>query len=181
VATNELLIMGMLEDEELDFLESPAFRNRILTQAQESVEILLGILKNGPENLATRAGEMLSLFNADAVPFIASALDQGDSEWREQLLVILWSILASLDSKEIEGLLQTLAPHPVPLLRDSTLTVGTAPVEPVEQEYRYRLCDEAYAMLQYLRNPDFEEDIFRHMDEDERDKEIQALSRRLSG
>jgi hypothetical protein len=175
---DEMLIRRLLADRELDdFDRSPVFRTQVLDRP-EAADMLVRLMAAGPPDLAQRARRMLCLFDRSALGPVARGLARSGARWRADLLGVLWTIISTHDAPEQAALLQQVLAEVAPLLNDRS------PIEPVrliptEVEYVYRVCDQAYAFCQRLRDAEFQERDFREMDSEERDQEIRAFRNRL--
>jgi len=177
----EGLIKKLLANPELEYFEeSRIFREKILDK-QEAAEILVLMMETYPENLAARAGEMLSLFSIPALIPIAQGLSHGDSTWKINLLTIGWLVISNTENENPSNMLQAVLPYVLPLLSDYS-TVEEKEVEcAVEIEnIQYRVCDEAYIFLRHLQDMDYDDVLFCELDFNGRDREIRMLTSRLN-
>jgi hypothetical protein len=175
----EHLILRMLRDKSAaDFADLPAFRASI-QDSPEAAGVLVGLLRDLPEPLVDRAHLMLSECGAAALPQIAAGLSSGTAVYRSALLSIAWTIVAALDPKYRSAFLSTFM-EPVRGLFGEKEIVDPAPgnLGPVEIEYEYRLCDEGYLLLRYLSGKAYDEDDFRALTFEERDREIATMGGR---
>jgi hypothetical protein len=63
------------------------------------------------------------------------------------------------------------------LLDDTTPLPDDLPAH-IERDFRGRICDLAYIVIQQLLSPHFDQSTFRSMDNERRDREIDLLKRK---
>ena len=177
----ETLIGKLLADSKIDYFEeNMVFRTQVLDQP-EAADILLNIMDTDPPNTAARAGEMLSLFSWPGAASVLKGLSRQDTEWRTNLMSVLWSIVTNSEDIDRSQMLQESIPHILPLFDDRSIHMNPEVEHPVEIEYEeYRVCDEAYLLTLFLQAPDYDdEDFFKELAYEERDVEIQRMRSRL--
>ena len=175
----EDVIRRLLADERVtDFESVSAFRTAILDQP-EAAAVLVRLLRES-QPLGGRARQMLSLFGPAAFPAIAAGLGEATADERSNLLSIAWTILASEEPEERRLAVAPLAPAVIALF-DNTTVLQPLDAGPVEIEYVYRVCDEAYLLLLYALEREYDEAEFRDLDDGERDRTIREFRRRLGG
>jgi len=175
------LIRKLLTDSKITYFEdNMIFRTQVLDQP-EAADILIDIMASDTPDHAARAGEMLSLFSWPGVSPVLKGLSRQGTEWRTNLMSVLWSIVTNSEDLDRSEILQESLPHILPLLDDRGLYMNPEVEHPVEIEYEeYRICDEAYLLLRYLQAADYDdEDFFKELAYDERDAEIKRLRSRL--
>ena len=175
----EDIIRRLLADERTtDFESVSAFRTAIRDQP-EAAAVLVRLVRE-PQPLGGRARQMLSLFGPAAFPAIAAGLGEATADERSNLLSIAWTILAGEESEERRTAVAPLAPAVTDLFEDTT-ALHPLDAGPVEIEYVYRVCDEAYLLLLYALEREYDEAEFRDLDDSERDRTIREFKRRLGG
>jgi hypothetical protein len=174
----EALIHKLLADPKIDdFDDNPVFRTQVLNRP-EAAEILVRFMRTERPEIALRARRMLCLFDRSALQPVAAGLEREDALWRYNLIHIIWAIISVEESRERPLLLKEVLPQVVSLFQDKTV-VSPEYRFPLEVEYQYRVCDEAYVLCGRLLDPEFEESVFRGMGFEERDGEIRVLQSRL--
>lgn len=175
---DDTLIKKLLADPRIeDFEESLIFQSQILDKP-EAAEILVGLMHSESSIIAQRARRMLCLFHRPALKPVAKGLSLSGALWRSNLLSILWTIISVHDFREQTAMFEEVLPHVALLLQDPSDVLPAYKGQP-EIEYEYRVCDEAYVFIQRLRDPKFDEDIFRYGQTEERDYEIRVIRSRL--
>ena len=173
----EAVVRRLLADARVrDFDGSPVFRS--IAKDPAAADILVNILREGRGETAARARRMLCLFDEVALPALMRGLMEEGSLWRSDLLHIIWTILAVYEPEAMPRFVAALTPGLVELFRDKSVVAPTYEF-PIEVEYRYRVCDEAYVLVQRMRDPEFDESTLRGESLEERDAEIRLLRGRL--
>jgi hypothetical protein len=176
VAVEEVIRRLAADERITDFESVSAFRTAVRDQP-EAAEVLVRLLRE-PHPLGGRARQMLVLFGPAAFPAIAAALAAATANERSNLLSVAWTILAGEEPEDRRAAVTTLVPAVSGLFDDTTL-LQPLDAGPVEIEYVYRVCDEAYLLLLYAFDRNYDEADFRDLDDDERDRTIREFRRRL--
>ncbi len=176
----QTLIERLLADARVeDFQENLVFRTQILNKP-EAAQTLMVIMANADrQTIGQRAQQMLTLFDASALPALAAGLTRPGALWRYDLLNILWAIISVYETDEIPALLASVQAQVMALFEDAT-PIMLEFEDPVEVEFIYRVRDQAYAFIQRLRDPRFDESYFRMLDDAGRDQEIRGLRSQIS-
>ncbi|MCU1230970.1 MAG: hypothetical protein JWO97_3854 [Acidobacteria bacterium] len=170
----ETAITRLLASDVEDYEDVPLFRTVVLDN-EEAAGLLVRALGNGAASVQERAAAMLSLFGPAAYPAIAAGLAEGTAEWRSDLVAIAWTITSTSESPQRAPQFATLRAALQPLLEDKRPIASPITDTPVEIEYSYRVCDEAFLLLRYAEQPaQYDEDEFRGMTFEERDEVIRA-------
>jgi len=174
----EALIRRLLADTSVEnFDTNIVFRSTVLNDPG-AAEILVGIMRAQGGQIRKRARRMLCFFDEPALPALDRGLTLQGSLWRSDLLHIVWTIVSGYDPNELPRLLGLLAPRLVSLFDDKSLVVPEYSM-PIEIEYRYRVCDEAYVLCQNMLHPEFDDTTLREETMEERDAAIRILRGRL--
>lgn len=181
MAVNELLVRRLLADEKIvNFEDSALFRHEVAGQPGAAA-LLITILTDEGAETAGRAGAMLCQLGPEALGEIGAELTRRGPRAALALLMAAWAITAALDAEGRAAAAETLAGPLAELLNDRTLVAQAQSDHPLEHERDYRLCDEAYALLQFLRDPAFDEELFRTQEDEARDEWIRAAGLRGGG
>jgi hypothetical protein len=176
---DETLARRLLASADTDVIwRNRLFRERVLNQPG-AAEFLLEVMQKETGKPALGARCMLCQFDVSALPFIAQKLSDPQVAWRDGLLEVLWAIISVEKPRDRVAAIQSVFPSIDPLLEDHSVI----PFEhelPIEVEYEYRICDEAYALCQRLLNPDFDESLFTILEFEERDIEIRNFRSRIN-
>ena len=141
-------------------------------------EFLLPGLGSQSNARVANARRLLAMFPRDAMLTIARGFEIDDPNVRMHILGILWGFLVSAPPRDRELILAEVLPHLKRGFEDKRrperhLQEGT------EIEHDYRICDEVYVVLNYLRSKDFEDSYFELLEEDRQDAEISQFARRV--
>jgi hypothetical protein len=178
VAVEDIIRRLLTNSRITDFESVAAFRTAIRDQP-EAAEVLVRLLDE-PQPLGTRARQMLSLFGPMALPAIASGLVRQSADSRSNLLSVAWTVLAAEDRASRPEAAASIVPA-VSALFDDRRKLEPLDAGPVEIEYVYRVCDEAYLLLSYAFDANYDEALFRDLDDLERDRAIRDFNRRIDG
>ena len=140
-------------------------------------EFLLPVLSQSKARVAN-ARRLLAMFPRESMLTIARGFEIDDPNVRIQILGILWGYLVSATPRDRELLLAEVLPHLKRGFEDRRRPKREFE-EGTEVEHDYRICDEVYVFLNYLRSKDFEDSYFELLPEDRQDAEISQFARRV--
>ena len=173
------LIRKLLADTRIEYFGiNPTFRKEIKDRP-EAAEILVEMMTSEAPEIAARAGEMLSLFGRPGLKPVAKRLSEQNTAQRIALMCVAWAIVLNSEKTDYQEMLQSVSSDLVQLLGDRSSIPQEPYEDDVEIEYEYRICDEAYLLIEYLMDPDHDEDLFRLWTNEERDAAISLLKWRL--
>jgi hypothetical protein len=159
-----------------DVTESPIVRAAILTDASNATE-LVDSLEQSQTLEAYNARRILCLFEADAVPHLLAKLDTAGLNARKEGLEILWALLAVEDVGTVRETLSAVKPDLDKLLEDTRPLPDDMP-EYIERDVRGRICDLAFIVLSQLINREYDQSLFRSLDDRGRNEEIRRFKAR---
>jgi hypothetical protein len=176
---SELLYRVLRTPMHMDVTGTPIVTTTILRDPANAAE-LVGALEN-PDSLESfNARRILCEFSADAVPSIATRLMSAGFNAREQGLDVLWALLMPQSPAKVRTVLQSIKPALNVLLSDKT-PIPEDTSGRIEPDFSGRLCDQAYIRIQLMLSPRFNQSIFRGLDDNGRDREIDKLKRQDFG
>jgi hypothetical protein len=156
-----------------DVRNSPIVTAIILPDPANAAAVVPYLDRPGTE-VSVNARRILCLFEANAAPNVAAALQNANAYVRKEGMEVLWAILISEDARTIQDVLKKIAPNMQVLLDDKRLLPGELP-DYVEHGFRGRICDFAYVVLRQLIQKEYDPSIFRFAGEKVRDDEIARL------
>ncbi len=156
-----------------DVSESPIVRAVILADASNAADLIPALNNSGTVE-AANARQILALFEPNTVPYLLAALHPAELNSRKEGLEILWALLVGEKQWTIRETLTVAKPNLDALLEDTRLLPDEMP-EYVERDFRGRICDLAYIVVQHLLDPEFDQSMFRALDDRGRDEAIKRL------
>ena len=159
-----------------DVTRSPIVTAIILQDPANAAD-LVGALETAKTLEAYNARLILCEFGADAVPALVARLTTAGPNARREGLDVLWALLATESPTTIRDSLKGVKNDLNLLLGDATPLPADAP-DHIERDFRGRLCDLAYIVIQELLAPHFDQSAFRALDDQGRDREIDVLKRK---
>lgn len=141
-------------------------------------EFLLPVLGNQNKARVANARRLLAMFPRDAMLTIARGFQIDDPNVRIHILGLLWGFLVKASPRDRELMLAEALPHLKPGFEDKRRAERDFQ-EGTETEHDYRICDEVYVVLNYLRSKDFEDSYFELLEVDQQDAEISQFARRV--
>ena len=179
MSIKENIINKLLDDENtVDFEQNISFINEIKDDP-EAIKILLVLLQSSSAERQNRIYGMLVNFSKTSLPEIASALSLGGSLWRHRILEVMWGIINVTDEAQWEEVFHSVKVRVLELLSDREW-IPQQLEDPIEIEYRLRVCDDAYLFCQSLLDHEYDESDFLDMDEELRNREIETLKSRIN-
>ena len=175
-SVSRLLAQVLSTPRSRDVTESPIVRAVILSDPANAAEIVPA-LEHSQELEAYNARCVLCLFEANAVPHLLAKLRTAGPNARKEGLEILWSLLFAEEAWTVREILCTVKSDLDTLLGDTHPLPDDMP-DYIERDFRGRICDLAYIVIQLLLSPQFDESTFRSMENMSRDREIDVLKRR---
>ncbi|HQY78208.1 MAG: hypothetical protein IPO60_07915 [Flavobacteriales bacterium] len=121
---------------------------------------------------------VLNLYDEKCLPALLGACAALGVGGRSRVLNVLYSLLQDLPQARIKEQLSTYRDALLVLLTDKRPIVLDYR-GPVEIDFAGRLCDDAYIIIQVLLIPDADVSEFRRASEEERDRFIDQLLRKL--
>lgn len=171
----QLLSQVLRTPKSKDVTESPIVNAIVLQDPSNSADLVDPLEE--PDTLESyNARLILCQFEADAVPAFASRLAVAGPNARRQGLDILWALLTGEAPKAIRDSLTSVKPALDTLLDDKTPLPDEIPPH-IEQDFQGRICDLAYVRIQLLLSPQFDQSLFRSLDDRGRDQQIEVLKR----
>jgi hypothetical protein len=174
-----LLAQALRTPEDRDVRRTPIVRAVILADPANAADLVPALAQTG-ELVAANARRILCLFEAPAVPHLLGALTAAGARERKEGIEILWAMLAGENAATIRQTLEQSAQPLFELLDDRRALPDTMP-EYVERDFRGRICDLAFIVLQRLIDPTFDQSLFRSLDDHGRDEEIRRMKSRGFG
>lgn len=162
-----------------DVTESPIVRAVILNDAANAAALVPALERSGTLE-AYNARRILCLFEANAAPHLLAELRTAGINARKEGLEILWALLVGEEAWTVRETLTQIAADMEVLLNDKRSLPDHMP-EYIERDFRGRICDLAFIELQSLINAEYDQSLFRSLDENGRDIEIARLKRRGFG
>ena len=176
----QLLTQVLKTPDTQDVTQSPTVNDVILRDPANAAD-LVEALQAGNKLAAYNARRILCEFGSSAVPWLMTRLATAGVDARRQVLEVLWALLITEASTTVRDSLRLVKPKLNMLLDDRTALPDLGPTY-IERDFRGRLCDLAYIVIQELLSPRFDQSLFRSLDNADRDKEIGVLKRSdLSG
>jgi hypothetical protein len=162
-----------------DVTESPIVRSVILSDAANAEDLVSWLDRSGTIE-AYNARRILCLFEADAVPHVLAKLDKAGPHARKEGLEILWTLLVGENAWRRRNTLAAVKNSLDVLLEDTRPLPDERP-DHIERDFQGRICDLAFIVIQQLILPEYDQSIFRALDESGRDGEIMRLKSRVLG
>ncbi|SFH49986.1 hypothetical protein SAMN05216299_1179 [Nitrosospira sp. Nsp14] len=172
----QLLAQVLRTPKTQDVTESPIVRAIILSDPSNAAE-LVEPLEESQTLEAYNARRILCLFEQDAVPPLLGKLGTAGLNARKEGLEVLWALLATEEARTVREVLSTVKPDLDKLLDDTRSLPDDMP-EYIERDFRGRICDLAYIVISQLINPQFDQSLFRSLDDRGRNEEIRRFKAR---
>jgi len=174
-----LLAQVLRTPESRDVTESPIVRAVILSDPTHAAD-LVPALEQEQTLEAFNARKILCLFEADAVPHVLTALRTAGPRARREGLEVLWALLVGEEAWTVRDTLAAVKPDLDVLLEDRGPLPDELP-DYIERDFRGRICDLAFAIIQQLTDREYDQSLFRSLDDTGRDEEIRRLKTRGYG
>jgi hypothetical protein len=156
-----------------DVTRSPLVRAVILGDPANAAD-LVPALGNRDSVEAGNARRILCLFEPPAVPYVLGALPGAPARVREQAIEVVWALLTGEPPWLVAATFATADADLDIVFGDRSPLDDELP-EPVERDFRGRVCDLAYLVVRQLADPDFDQSAFRACDDVQRDEEIRRF------
>lgn len=153
-----------------DVTNTPIVTAVILTDPANAAD-LVGALEQSGTLEGFNARKILCHFEATAVGPLVARLGAAGPRARKEGLEVLWTLLATETASVVRDSLTSVKDGLIVLLEDKSDLPDEMPAY-VERDFIGRVCDLAYIVIQALLSPRFDQSVFRAMDNDERDQEI---------
>jgi hypothetical protein len=170
----QLLTQALRTPEDRDVVDSPIVRAVILVEPENAALLVPALAR--PDTLEARnARSILCEFEESAVPYLLSALaGTDDAQTRKAGIDVLWTIVGAVDVRSRRTLLEESTAQIVTLLGDRRPVPDTMPAY-VERDFRPRICDHLYVIIQELLDPEYDQSSFRGLTDEDRDLAIRRL------
>jgi hypothetical protein len=166
----QLLAQVLSTPEARDVSDSPIVHAVILRDTANAADLVPSLSESGTLE-AVNARRILALFAPGAVPHLMRALQTAGPNEREEGLEALWALLVGEEHWTVREML-TAASHDLDqLLSDQTPLPDDMP-EHIERDFRGRICDFAYIVIRQLLDSEFDQSLFRSLDDRGRDDAI---------
>lgn len=162
-----------------DVTESPIVRAAILSEAAHAAD-LVPALEQSRTLEAVNARRILCLFEADAVPHVLAKLGTAGPNARQEGLEILWALLVGEKPWTVRETLAAAA-RDLDILLEDTRPLSDEMPDYIERDFRGRICDLAFLVMQQLIDSAYDQSLFRSLDERGRNAEIKRLQARGRG
>lgn len=162
-----------------DVTESPIVTVIILRDPTNAAD-LVGALETAKTLEAYNARLILCEFESDAVATLVARLATAGLNARREGLGVLWALLITESPAKIRDSLDGVKDGLNVLLNDTTPLPDDLPAH-IERDFRGRICDLAFIVIQQLISPRYDQSLFRSMDENGRNEEIKRLKARGIG
>ena len=162
-----------------DVTESPIVRAVLLVDPTNAAN-LVPALEEGQALEASNARKVLCLFEANAVPSLLTALRDAGPRARQEGLEILWALLVTEETWTVQETLAAVKPNLDTLLDDMRPLRDDMP-DYIERDFRGRICDLAFCIVQQLMDRQYDQSVFRSLDDIGRNEEIRRLKARGFG
>ncbi len=159
-----------------DVTQSPIV-TAIILQDSANASDLVEALETAKTLEAYNVRLILCEFGADAVPPLVARLATAGPNARREGLDVMWAMLVTENPTRIRDTLRRVKDGLNVLLDDKTPLPDDIPAH-IERDFRGRICDLAYIRIQLLLSPRFDQSLFRSLDNEGRDREIDVLKRR---
>jgi hypothetical protein len=170
-----LLEQVLRVSDDKDVRNSPIVTAIILRDPANAAD-LVPYLEEANSVVSANARRILCLFEATAIPHVVAALASRTPTARMEALDVLWTLLVTESVPVVRDTLEQIAADLEPLLVDKR----PLPLDPpphIENDFRGRICDQAFLVVSELIDPDFDQSGFRAQDEEGRDQAIAKLRR----
>lgn len=174
-----LLAQALRTPANRDPTESPIVRAVILTDPANAADIVPALGRRDPLE-ARNARYILCEFGPLAVPHVLAALAGAPAGARAQGIEVVWALLTGERAWVVAEAFDAAAADLDMLLRDRGPLPDEMPAH-VERDFRGRVCDLAYVVVEQLLDPRFDQSTFRALDDDGRDEAIRRRRARGFG
>lgn len=171
----QVLSQVLSTPESRDVMSSPIVRAVILPDVANAAD-LVRVIVQGDRVASLNARRILCWFGPGAVPHVLGALRAAGPNARMVGLEVLWTLLRGQRSWTIREML-IAAERDLDMLLEDTRVLPQEMPDYIERDFRGRICDLAYIVLQELTDEDFDQSFFRTLDDRGRDEEIRRLRR----
>ena len=168
-----LLEQVLSTPESRDVTSSPIVRAVILADVANAA-VLVAALEQGETLASSNARRILCLFGPGAVPHVLGALRAAGPVARIEGLEVLWALLQGEERWTVRDML-TAGRSDLDLLLDDMRALPDEMPDYIERDFRGRIRDLAYIVVQELMDRDFDQSVFRSLDDPSRDEEIRRL------
>jgi hypothetical protein len=158
-----------------DVTRSPIVTAIVLQDPANAADLVYALETPGTLE-AANARRVLCEFTFTAVPALVGRLTTAGPNARRQGLDVLWALLTSERPATIRDSLKAVKDGLHVLLDDKRRVAEENPRH-VEVDFRGRICDHAYIRIQLLLSPRFDQSLFRGLEDEGRDREIDLLKR----
>jgi hypothetical protein len=162
-----------------DVTESPIVRAVILSAASNAADLVSALERSGTIE-AYNARRILCLFEANAVPHVLAELGTAGPNARKEGLEILWALLVGEEAWTVRETLAAVK-RDLDIVLEDTHSLPDEMPDYIERDFRGRICDLAFIVIQQLISPQYDQSLFRSMDENGRNEEIKHLKARGIG
>jgi hypothetical protein len=159
-----------------DVSDSPIVTSIILSDPA-NVADLVPYLEQTDSVMSANARRVMCLFEASAAPHLLSALSNRSVVARRDGVDVLWALMAGEPRYVVRDTLEKIASAVEFLLDDKRPLPDRMPPY-IERDFRGRICDLTFIVLSHLMDPEFNQSLFRSLDDDGRDEAIARLRRR---
>jgi hypothetical protein len=176
----QLLNQALATPETLDVEDTPLVRLVVLADPANAADLGLR-LEDGGTLQARNARRILCQFGAAGVlPLLQVLATSSSTRARKEGIEVVWAMLAGEDERAVRETFEA-ATQPLVLLLDDRRPLPDELPEHVERDFRGRVCDLAYIVVQGLLSPMAEHSLFRSLDDEGRNREIARLKQRGFG
>jgi hypothetical protein len=175
----QLLEILLRTPESRDVTDSALVRTVVLQDPANAAQLVPALDEPGTLQ-SQNARRILCLFNADAVPPLLKALASAGADARKEGVEIVWTILFGESPASKRATLSRAASDLEVLLDDKRALPDHMP-EYIERDFQGRICDLTFMVVQELLDEKYDPSLFRSLDDDGRDEEIDRLKRRGFG
>jgi hypothetical protein len=156
-----------------DVTEFPIVRAVILSDPANAAE-LVSALERTQTIEAYNARRILCLFDAKAVPHLLAQLQTAGPNARKEGIEILWTMFIGEQGWTVRETLTAVERDLDTLFQDTRPLPDEMPAH-IERDFRGRICDLAFIVIQQLILPKYDQSLFRSLDESGRNEEIKRL------
>ena len=176
---SQILAQVLRTPKSRDVTESPIVRSVFLSDAENAADLVLA-LDHSETIESYNARRILCLFEANAVPPILAKLVTAGTNARKEGLEIIWALLTVENALTVRETLSAVKRDLDLLLEDRQPLPDEMP-DHIERDFRGRICDLAFIIIQHLISPEYDQSSFRSLDENGRNQEIKRWKARGIG
>jgi hypothetical protein len=175
-----MLEQALRTPETQDVTDTPIVRGIILADPANAADLVPYLAR--PDSLQGRnALRILCQFDSVAVPILLDAIAASASPIvRTTGLAAMWAMFVGESLAIVREHLAASAPSINLLLADRSPLPDEMP-DHIERDFRGRVCDMTYVVVNEIQNPEFDQSTFRGMNDQERDRAIRQLQARGFG